>query len=263
MNSRCIKMICTLLLFIVLTGCEKNLEYNNEVLATEPYAGNITIPPEFVSIAIEQTGGLDSWGKAKELKLNCVATFYDANESYYLTEQNYSIFPWSDSIIISGKELKNNYQWRLLDGQFDVLEGSDKINESIDRIEKGLLSRAILNLVTAPARFLDNSFVYTRGNSAIDIKGRMFYPIDRSVKDNKQTAVKTVLYQNKDSSLIDMILLSVEKDDVSYLICGYDYKEINDSDISIPYRIEIFNSDSNGISQNLLIEIDVISAKQI
>ena len=258
MNDKCIKLICTLLMFIVLAGCEKNIEKTDSKLAIDPIAEKVTMPPEFAYLAIEQAGGMEAWGKVRHLQVNCIVTFFDEEEGSYLTEQKCDVYPWSDSITIAGTESREVYKWQLSEGKFKTLKGVEKLNNFKNQIESECYAQAILNLVTAPVRFMDKSFVYSRDTEEVNIQGRWYCPIRIPAQDTKSDipGFKTIFYQNKADSLVDMILLTCD-DEEYFLVCGYDYMEVKDTDISIPTRIEIHAADKQGFARRQLFRIDV------
>lgn len=264
MNNICIKFVCTLTMFIILAGCEKNIEKEDSVLATEPLAERVIIPPEFASLALEKTGGLGTWGKVRQIQLEGIVTFYDKDAGYYLTEQKYDVFPWSNSIVISGVESRKGYKWQFSQGEFSVLQGTGQPGNFKNQIHSSCFSEAILNLVTAPVRFMDKSFVYTRDTAEINLQGRWCYPVTREqAPDSISNASvnNVVYYQNKADSLIDMVLLTCASDNASFLVCGYDYNEIKEVGISIPNRIEIHLADKDGVAERQLFRIDVFPEK--
>ena len=203
------KIVCTLLVLIALTGCQKSVKQEENSLAVDPMADKVKAPAQFASIAIDKAGGLEAWGSVREIQLDCIVTFYDKDAGYYLTKQKYDIFPWSNSIVISGNESNAAYSWQLSEGNFVVLKGADQINGFNNQIGSGYFAEAILNLVTAPARFLDKSVEYSRKTDAVNIQGRWCYPITRSIKTGKQSIPSNIVfYQNRSNSLVDMLLLS-------------------------------------------------------
>ena len=271
MNDRCInhepctvhgKVVCTLFVLVFLAGCQKSIKQEEKSLAIDPVAERVVVPPVFASAAIAKAGGLEAWGRVREIQLDCIVTFYDKDAGYYLTEQKYEIFPWSNSIVITGNESNAPYSWQLSEGQFDVLKGSKQIEGFKNQIGSGYFAEAILNIITAPARFLDKSVEYSRKTDAVNIHGRWCYPITRTLKTGKQLfSSNFVYYQNRDNSLIDTMLLTCKNNDV-FLVCGYGYNQIQDGDVSIPDRIEIYSSNKEGISQRQLFRIDVSAASE-
>ncbi|MBN1975272.1 MAG: hypothetical protein JW787_16635 [Sedimentisphaerales bacterium] len=264
MNNKCIKIVCTLMMFIVLTGCEKSVKQDDVGLAKEPLAEMLALPSEFASQALEQTGGLEAWGKVRQLRLDCIVTFYNKDAGYYLTEQRYEIYPWSNSVVVSGKESKDSYKWQLSKGKFDILEGTGQLRNFNNQIDSGCFAEAILNLVTAPTKFLDKSMVYTRDTTDVNIQGRWCYPITMNPAGGSVSSASvnnTVFYQNRAGSLVDMILMTCGGDNASFLVCGYDYKKVKGKDVSVPNRIEIHLAGKDNISQRQLFRIDVSSVK--
>lgn len=262
MNKICIKIICTLMMFIVLAGCEKNAEKKDSVLAIDPIAEKVTMPPEFASLAIEKTGGLEAWGKLRHLPLECIVTFYNQDAGYYLTEQKCDVFPWSNSIVIEGKESRKNYEWQLSQGKLDILQGVEELNSFNNQMKSSCYAEAIFNLVTAPVRFMDKSFVFTRDTTEQNIQGRWCYPVTREPVPNSRkndSGSSVVFYQNKTDSMMDMVLLKCAGEDTCFLVCGYDYIKARDAEILIPKRIEIHMADQQGLARRQLFRIDVSS----
>jgi hypothetical protein len=262
MNKICIKFICTLMMFIVLAGCEKTAEKKDSVLAIDPIAEMVTMPPEFASLAIDKTGGLEAWGKVRHLPLEFIVTCYNQDAGYYLTEQKCDVFPWSNSIVIAGKESRKSYEWQLSQGKFDILQGVEELNSFNNQMKSSCYAEAIFNLVTAPVRFMDKSFVFTRDTTEQNIQGKWCYPVTREPVPNsrkKDSGNSVVFYQNKTNSMMDMVLLKGIDDDSCFLVCGYDYMEIKDAGISIPKRIEIHLADKQGLARRQLFRIDVSS----
>ena len=114
------------------------------------------------------------------------------------------------------------------------------------------------------ARFLDRSAEYSRKTDAVNIQGRWCYPITRTLKTEKKISASLsniVYYQNRDTSQVDMMLLT-GKDNNSFLVAGYDYEPIKDGEISVPTRIEIYTANSDGIAQRQLFRIDISATSQ-
>ncbi len=265
MNDRCMKVFNTLCVLVFLAGCQKSVKQEVSSLAVDPMAEKVVVPPQFASAAIDKAGGLEAWGRVREIQLDCVVTFYDKDAGYYLTGQKYDIFPWSNSIVISGKEKNSDYEWQLSQGKFEVLKGPEKIENFKNQIDNSCFAESILNLVTAPARFLDKSAKYSRDANSVNIQGRWCYPITRTKAADSKSVVlanKNIFYQNKETSLVDMLLLSCKSNNSYYLVCGYDYTPIEEGEISVPNRIEIYTSSSDAIAQRQIFRIDISASSQ-
>ena len=254
------KYFFAFLILFILTGCRKEYENNVDALAIGPQAEMISVPADYVTISIEAVGGLENWGKIKQLEFNCVVTYYQSNGSFYLTEQHYNIFPWSDSIQIFGEEPQGKYIWELSQGKFLTLEDNEQIRNSIVYTSNSCLAEAILNIITTPARLIDNSVVFTRGNAPINVQGELYYPVTRqgkNVSGNSFNKSNAVFYQDTNNYSVDMIWFACQNGDNHVLVRGYDYIKIKNSDIFIPSRIEIFKTDAQGMSKKKLVKIEV------
>jgi len=250
--------LCVLIFALTVPGCQQQKQ--QEVgLAVAPEAATVSVASDYAARAIDAAGGLDAWSKTRALRLDCVVTLYQPDDSYYLSQQSYQVYPWSNSIRISAAEPQGAILWQLSGGQFDVLEGGSRIDELSEVVPGRCLAEAILNIATAPARFLDTSAQYVRQDSAVKIQGQWYYPIDRQLESeigSGQHMAKAVFYQNRDSSLIDLLQIGCADTGRSLAVRGYDYDEVEKGGPLVPTRIEVFTADSAGGSQTRLVKID-------
>jgi len=270
----------------IFTGCQrKHREDVVEVLASGPDLETISVPPDYVVRAIEAAGGWNAWAQTKELQLDCVVTFYQPDGSFYLTEQHHVVYPWSNSIQISAREPQGTFVWQLSRGQFDVLQGAGQIDGLPVEISSHCFAEMILSVITIPARFLDASVEFTKASTGLKIQGQWYYPITRRSKpvvgaelepEPARPLSKAVFYQDRDSSLVDMLLFADVGSSViaseaqpsaaipfSFAIRGYDYSEVvhigsqgEKEGVCVPVRIEIFRTDTRGNLQERLVKID-------
>jgi len=257
----------------IIGGCEQKYKEDVEVLALGPDLETLGVVPDYVAQATEAAGGPDAWMKTKELQLDCVVTFYQPDGSFYLTEQHYDVYPWSNSIRISGREPQGEFVWQFSRGQFSVLQGDDRIEALPSAVESRCFAEVVLNVITIPARFLDKSVEFIKVPDPVKLQGQWYYPVNRRMKPRslldgqaqmaEPTALEAVpdlsevvFYQNRDSSLVDMILFPRISRGKSLTVHGYDYSEIEKGAVLVPARIEIFKTDARGNSQERLVKID-------
>lgn len=253
-------VLCTVVCMFLFAGCQQEQQQEEVVLATAPDVANVSVSSDYAAQAIEATGGLDAWTKTRELRLDCVVTLYQPDGSYYLSRQSYQIYPWSNSIQISAAEPRGTIVWQLSRGQFDVLQGSSQIDELSAAVPGRCLAEAILNIVTAPARFLDASGRFAKQDSAVKIQGQWYYPIAKQAKSgilSGERMAMAVFYQNRDNSLIDLLHVACTETGKSLAVRGYDYDQIEKGGLLIPTRIEVFTTDKQGGSQTRLVKIDL------
>jgi len=248
----------------IIGGCEQKYKENVEVLALGPDLETLGFVPDYAAGAIEAAGGSDTWMKTKELQLDCVVTFYQPDGSFYLTEQHYEVYPWSNSIRISGREPQGKFVWQFSKGQFSVLQGGDRIEGLPSTVGSRCFAEVILNVITVPARFLDESVEFFKVPDPVKLQGQWYYPISRRMKPRtmaEPTAHEidlsaAVFYQNRDSSLFDMLWFPQMSGGKSLMVRGYDYSEIEKGAVLVPTKIEIFRTDARGDSKERLVKID-------
>jgi hypothetical protein len=253
---------------VVLTGCQKQRQEDTDVLSLAQQVEVISVPTDDAMRAIEATGGLDTWKNTTMLEFDCVVTFYQPDGSYYLTEQHYEVQPWLNSIQISADEPQGKLIWKLTNGRFNVLQGVGQIDVLSKQVPNCCFAEAILDIITAPVRFLDGSVEFSERSDSVRIQGKWYYPIDRQEKVFTGRISKAVFYQDRDSSLVDMIRLActcsgLALDRTVQYVRGYDYEEVGETGLLVPTRIEIFGTDARERTRNRLVKIDIKSIEHI
>jgi hypothetical protein len=248
-----------LTLTFLLTGCGQKQAEDVDMLALMPDFEMITVPSDYAARALEVTGGLDAWKKTKKLHLDCVVTFYQPDGSFYVTEQHYEVYPWSNSIRISAVEPQGKFVWQLSKGQFVAMEGSDQFDGLPAAIGSRCLAELILNIVTVPVRFTDAPVEFARDATGIRMQGQWYYPITRRNKpgiEPVERVAEAILYQSRDSFLVDTLWLPRMSGDKSLSVRGYDYTEVEKGGVLVPAKIEIFKTSARGDSEGRLVRID-------
>jgi hypothetical protein len=258
----------TLIFAFLFAGCEQKQKEDVGVLALAQEAEVISIPSNEAEQAIKATGGLDTWKKTTQLQLDCVVTFYQPDDTFYLTEQQYEIHPWLNSIRISADEPQETIVWKWLEGKFDVLKGTDQMDALSKAVPSCCFAEVILDIITAPVRFLDGSVEFSKPSAPVKMQGRWYYPIKRKGKDISARISEAVFYQDRDSSLVYMIRLACMGkgsaiDRTVQYVRGYDYKEVEKTGLLVPTRIEIFETDARDRTQKRLVKIDCHTIKRM
>ena len=268
MRNRISELVCLVLVAVfVLAGCWQKQKEDVDVPAMAPEVEAISVPSDEAARAIDATGGLNAWKNTKMLQLDCVVTFYRPDGSFYLTEQRYEVHPWLNSIQISADEPQGVFVWKLSNGQFNVLRGPGQIDALPKAMPSRCFAEVILNIITAPARFLDGSVEFSKQSAPVKMQGKWYYPINRQGKDLTVSLSEAVFYQDRDSSLVDMIRLAclssgaAREKPIQY-VRGYDYQEVEKGAPLVPTRIEIFETDARDRTQKRLVKIDCHTAKR-
>jgi hypothetical protein len=260
--------ICLILIAVfVFTGCEQKQNEDADVMTRAPDVEAVSTPSEEAAGAFKAAGGLSTWMETAKLQLDCVVTFYQPDGSYYLTEQSYVVRPWLNSIQISAEEPQGAFIWKYSKGRFNVLRGAGQIDALPEAVPSRCFAEVILNIITAPARFLDDSVEFSPNPNPVKIQGKWYYPIERQSKGIFARVSEAVFYQDRDSSLVDMIRLAclntgAARERTIQYVRGYDYEEVEKEGPLVPTRIEIFESDARDRSQKRVVKIDVKAIKR-
>ncbi len=260
MKQLLMKITAGILVLFLAAGCGRQVESKP---ATEPLAvgaenDSIAMEGGFVSAAVKATGGLKAWMEVKEVSLECVVTFYKPDKSLYLTEQVHRIYPWSNSIRISAEEPEDKFVCQLSRGEFSVLKTAEKDWTLPVEIKARAFARAVLDIMTAPVRFLDKSAVHTERRQFIKIEGQIYWPVIRTMKTEQGDGAEegVIFCQSQQSSLVDVVWYSSEGSDSLLTVRGYNYTQIKDNGIVLPRRVEIFRASSDGVLQKRLAKIE-------
>jgi hypothetical protein len=262
------KTICLVLVAVfVLTGCEQKHKEEADVMALAQNVEVISAPTDDAVRALEATGGLNSWKKTATLQLECVVTFYQPDGGFYLTEQHYQVHPWLNSIRISADEPQGTFVWQWSEGKFDVLQGAGQVDALPKDVPSCCFAEVILDIITAPVRFMDGSVEFSERSEPVRMQGRWYYPVNRQEKVFTGRISEAIFYQDRDSSLVDMIRLActgtgLARDRIVQYIRGYDYEKVEKTGPLVPARIEIFEADARDRSQNRLVKIDCHAVKR-
>jgi hypothetical protein len=269
MSNRISKTICLVLVAVfILAGCEQRREQDVDVMVLAQDADVISIPSNETMRTIDATGGMNAWKKTTQLQLDCVVTFYQPDGSFYLTEQRYEVHPWLNSIQISADEPQGAFVWQWSGGKFNVLKGAGQIDALSKEVPSCCFAEVILDIITAPVRFMDRSVEFSERSDPVRIQGKWYYPINRKEKIFTARISEAVFYQDRASSLVDMIRFActdtgLARDRTVQYVRGYDYQKVEKAGPLVPTRIEIFETDARDRSQKRLVKIDCHEIKRV
>ena len=145
------------------------------------------------------------------------------------------------------------------------MKGAERVDALPIAVCERWLAEAILNITTAPVRFLDESVEFTKSSEPVKMEGRWYYPIEQDKIQMERYWSKVVFYQNKDSSLVDMLSLCSNQNVANggiiwlqefFAVRSYDYREIEKGGILVPTKIEIFATDAESVLRERLVKID-------
>jgi hypothetical protein len=264
----------------IAAGCQQQTK-EDSFAAAEPNAEDVAAMAAYLSEAFEAAGGVQAWVRTKRLNLDGVVTFYRPDGSFYLTEHHFEIYPWSSSIRISAKESVADFVWEFSPSKFRTVKGDVEENVAPMRVPYRDYAEAVLAVTTAPARFLDSTARFVRDSAPVKMEGLWYWPVERLCPIEEQDEAgdqqvlvgaaeadedgpatpepywsKVVFYQNRASSLVNVLWFADVDEDKFLSVRGYDYAATRDKGVLIPTKIEIFDTDALGVFKERMIEID-------
>jgi len=268
----------------ISAGCQQQAK--EDTFAAEPNAEDVAAMAAYLSEAFEAAGGVQAWVQTKRLDLDGVVTFYRPDGSFYLTEHHFEICPWSSSIRISAKEPVADFVCEFSRGEFRTLKGDLKGDIAPAGVTYRDYAEAVLTVTTAPARFLDSTARFVRDSTPVKIEGLWYWPVERLYPIQEQDEggdqqilvgsaeadeggaaapepywSKVVFYQNRESSLVNLLWFADVDEDKFLSVRGYDYAATQDKGVLVPTKIEIFNTDALAVFKERMIEIDFASLR--
>jgi len=260
MNNRFSNAIWPVVLgMFAVAGCSRQDVQKADTLATGPDIERLSVKSEQASLAIKATGGLDAWVKTKTIEFDCVATFYQPDGTYYLTEQRYEVYPWSRSLRASGDEPQGRYLWQLAKGHFGALQGKSQYDGMQVGVDNGCIAEGILNIITAPVRLLDESVELRPVGEPVRLEGQFYQPMKRVARPGVRSVPPlrdAVFYQRRSDGRVDMLLLGCEDAGGAIIVRGYDYAEAVKGGVLFPTKIEVFKADAGGRALHRMIQIN-------
>lgn len=270
------RALCIALACLVLAGCgwqaAQKAEPDVDLLAVGPDQEALSIPPDYVSAAIDAAGGLSTWMQTKERRFAAVVTIYADDGSFYLTEHDIVVYPWSNAITVSSDEPRSTFIWQVVDGQYDVKAGDARLDVSPRAESYRDYAEALLQIATAPARLLAPGIVLSPRPAPVKIQGQWYQPVEARFPTQKVVLTKKgeeqivaldpywthgVYYQNRQSRLVDLIWLGNPARQRFLLVRGYDYAPVKEDGVLAPTKIELFRTDQEETFGDRLFQVDV------
>lgn len=245
-----------LVMVLAVAGCEQEQTQEQQ---REQMVDVSTSKPPYISQAIEATGGLEAWTKTRKLEFDCVVSFYELDDSFYLTKQHHEIYPESGVIRVSAQEPQGKLVWEFSPDGMRIIEGP----KQPDFLPIGLgaedFVKAVLDITTAPLRLLESKAELIKDTTSVKIEGRWYYPIRQARPDqtgSEPFRPEFVFYQSRSNSVVDMLwFLGVDRG-TTLAVRGYNYQEVEKDGVVVPAKIEFFIADVGLVMQHRLVKID-------
>ncbi len=260
---------------LMLTGCgrqvSKQPSQDLDLLATGPDRAALPVPRPWVTAALDAAGGMAAWTRCKQLDFEAIVTATCPDGSFYLTEHEFDVYPWSDAIQVAAREPGGRIVWQTVGGQYRIVDGGDRADVSPVRTFYRDYAEAVLQITTAPVRMLDANVALTRRPARVQVGGQWYDPLEAKFAGQKvvspEKGPETVVvepywtdgiyFQNRDSLRVDMIWLANPAAQKFLLVRGYDYTPLAEGGVRAPTKIEIFQSGPDALPGPRLALIDV------
>ncbi len=256
---------------LTLTGCGRQVSqrsaYDLNLLATGPDPKMLPRPRPFVTAAFDATGGLAAWQQCKKVEFHAAVTACERGGCFYLTEHDFVLWPWSNAIQVTADEPRAHFTWQMISGQYRTPSADPNLDVSpLKGLERDY-AEAVLRIVTAPVRLLQDNMEFTLAPAAVQVAGQWYLPINARYQSPKPTPRKEApvepywtrgtYFQSQDRSLVDMIWLGNPTTHKFVLVRGYDYAASAGDGVLMPTKIEVFQSDPDANIGSRLALVDL------
>jgi hypothetical protein len=265
---------------LMLIGCGRQVartiraDDDAETLAVGPDREALAraAPPDYVVDILDASGGISAWVKNSRLHAVGVVKLYRPDDSFYLTQHEFEVYPWSDAVRISASEPRGKLVWQMVAGRFEMLEGAPGADVSPLYGAYAGYADAFLQIVTAPVRLLDRGNQLERRPVPVRMDGQWYERIEvkfgpgmiaaeKGGRDDGQMSqpywTDGVFYLNRAKTLIDRIWLGNAATEEYLMVRGYDYSMLKSVGVRVPAKVEIFRAGPDGTVQHRLAEIDI------
>ncbi len=265
---------------LMLTGCSRPVAQSPQAdngadpLAVSPDREALAraVPPDYVMSILNASGGISAWAENRRLHAVGVVKIYRPDNSFYLTEHDFEVYPWSNAVRITASEPRGKFAWKMVAGRYEMLEGSTGADVSPLAGLYAAYADAFLQIVTAPVRLLDQGNQLHREPVPFRMNGQWYerievkfgpgtVAVERAGQADAQTSqpywTDAVLFLNRASSLIDMIWLSNVSRQEYVTVRGYNYSDVESIGIRVPSKVEIFRARPDSTVQDRLAQIDI------
>lgn len=179
---------------------------------------------------------------------NCLVTSYDDEGKKYFTNQNHDIYGRPETIIVTGQEPEGSIRWTLSGNQYEVVGDINKNYVLCNR----QIATAVLSLHLASIGVLrDLSGVEL---APVRLEGKWYYPLKVTPKAANQDQV--TLFRGSDKRKIDRVTVMDTTSGKTFTAIGYDLRLLRKEGVSIPGKIDIFNTGKDGESESIVLHID-------
>ena len=198
--------------------------------------------------ASAEAGGIDECSSVGIAEF-AVVTFFNEDGSSYLTEQEHRICP-GRGILISANEPSGRFECELSDGVFRVAKSGPQVDELPRQVFGRAMAQLILTSVCAGAGFVESG---AEELEPVKIESQWYQPIELAAV--QAGWAKQKLYRNRDSSVIDRVLVEDQQRGVFLVGLSYDYRWIEEAGKSIPTQIEVFSINKAGKRQRRILQV--------
>ncbi len=264
---------------LMLTGCGRQVAQSSpgsdgaNTLAVGPdrevLAG--AVPPDYVVSILDASGGISAWVENKRLHAVGVVKLYKPDNSFYLTEHDFEVYPWSDAIRISASEPRGKFTWKMVAGRYEMIQGSPAADVSPLAGSYAGYADAFLQIVTAPVRLLDSGNQLHRDPVPFRMNGQWYEKIEVKfgpslIETDGAEGGSTmsqpywtdgIYYLQRGGALVDMIWLGNASRQEYLTVRGYDYSDVDTTGVRVPSKVEIFRAGPDATIQDRLAQIDI------
>lgn len=185
----------------------------------------------------------------------CVVSYYNADGSYYLTEQQHQFCSDPKQLKVWADEPTGVFKWRLTGDVFEVIAGANGAEDMERTLLDRNIARVLFTSMMAGSGIESGSTGMKFTTEKID--GKWYDATDLGVA-GKGWGSETI-YRSRKNSRIELVRLEdIDKGIVLTARC-YNYRQSKDIAKTAPMKIDISSSDIAGGASKLMLKVEYIS----
>lgn len=185
----------------------------------------------------------------------CVVSYFNADGSYYLTEQQHQFCNEPQKLKIWTQEPAGTFEWQLTGDALTAIEGGNKLQELERTLVDRNIARVILTSMLAGSGLgIDLSTVQSE---AVKIDGKWCEMFDLGSTGNGWASER--IYRSKETSQVEMVELKDTENNITVRARCYNYSYSDKLNRDVPKKIDILTGNLAGDAMKLSARIKYIS----
>lgn len=182
----------------------------------------------------------------------CLVTAYDDHGKKYFTNQSHDIYERPETIVVTGQEPGGTISWTLSGKRYEIVRELKASGPNDYVLCNRQIAAAVLSLHLASTGVLRD----VRGVELAPVRlgGKWYHPL--KVASEGMNSDQITLFRNPDKRRIGRVTVMDSTSGKTFTVIGYDMRLFRNEGVSIPGKIDVFNTGKDGECKSIVLHID-------